>query len=65
MKGAGENAERLQELFGSPQAQQVMENRMIARKAVLKLVDIAMGSTAEAPEVKAEAGKEAKDGDAA
>jgi hypothetical protein len=42
-----------------------MENRMIARKAVLKLVDIATGSTAEAQEVKAEAGKEAKDGDAA
>jgi len=65
MKGAGEDAERLQELFGSPQAQQVMENRMIARKAVLKLVDIATGCTAEAQEVKAEAGKEAKDGDAA
>jgi trigger factor len=65
MKGAGEDAEKLQELFGSPQAQQVMENRMIARKAVQKLVDIAMGVAAQAPEAKAEAGKEAKDGNAA
>lgn len=65
MKGAGENSERLQELFGSPQAQQIMENRMIARKAVQKLVDIAMGNAAQAPEEKVEAGKEANDGDAA
>jgi trigger factor len=65
MKGAGDNAERLQELFGSPQAHQIMENRMIARKAVQRLVNIAMGNAAQGPEEKAETGKEAKDGDAA
>jgi trigger factor len=64
MKGAGEENERLQELFGTPQARQVLENRMIAQKAVQRLVDIAMGNAANAPEEKAEAGKESKDGDA-
>jgi trigger factor len=64
MKGAGEGNERLQELFGTPQARQVVENRMIAQKAMQRLVDIAMGGTANETEQKAEAGKEAKDGDA-
>jgi FKBP-type peptidyl-prolyl cis-trans isomerase (trigger factor) len=64
MKGAGEENERLQELFGTPQARQVLENRMIAQKAVQRLVDIAMGNAANEPEQTAEAGKESKDGDA-
>ncbi len=65
MKGAGEDNERLQDLFGTPQARQVVENRMIARKAVQRLVDIAMGNAVSEPEQKAEAGKESEDGDAA
>jgi trigger factor len=64
MKGAGEENGKLQELFGTPQARQVLENRMIAQKAVQRLVDIAMGNAANEPEQKAEAGKESKDGDA-
>jgi FKBP-type peptidyl-prolyl cis-trans isomerase (trigger factor) len=64
-KGAGEGNEKLQELFGTPQARQVLENRMIAQKTVQRLVDIPMGKTANETENKAEAGKEAKDGDAA
>jgi trigger factor len=64
MKGAGEGNEKLQELFGTSQARQVVENRMIARKAVQRLVDIAMGGAASEAEQKAEAGKESKDGDA-
>jgi len=64
MKGAGEGNEKLQELFGTPQARQVVENRMIAQKAVQRLVDIAMGNAANKTEQKAEAGKESKDGDA-
>ena len=64
MKGAGEGSEKLQDLFGTPQARQVVENRMIAQKAVQRLVDIAMGSAASEPEQKAEAGKESKDGHA-
>jgi len=63
MKGAGEGNERLQELFGSPQARQVVENRMIAQKAVQRLADIAIGNAGGEPEQKAEAGKESKDGD--
>jgi len=65
MKGAGEDNERLQELFGTPQARQVVESRMIAQKTVQRLVDIAVGNAANEPGQKAEAGKEAKDGDAA
>jgi len=64
MKGAGEGSERLQELFGTPQARQVVESRMIAQKAVLRLVEIAMGNAGGEPEQKAEAGKESQDGDA-
>ena len=65
MKGAGEDNERLQELFGTPQARQVVESRMIAQKTVQRLVDIAVGNAANEPGQKADAGKEAKDGDAA
>jgi trigger factor len=65
MKGAGEGNEKLEELFGTPQARQVVENRMIAQKTVQRLVDIAMGNAASEPEQKAEAGKESKYGDAA
>jgi len=65
MKGAGEDNERLQELFGTPQARQVVESRMMAQKTVQRLVDIAVGNAANEPGQKAEAGKEAKDGDAA
>jgi trigger factor len=65
MKGAGEGNDRLQELFGTPQARQVVENRMIGQKAVQRLVDIAMGNAGGEPQHKAEAGKESKDGDAA
>jgi len=65
MKGAGEGNEKLQELFGTPQARQVVENRMIAQRTVQRLVDIAIGNAGGEPEQKAEAGKEAKDGDAA
>jgi trigger factor len=66
IKNAGEgNDERLQELFGAPQARQVLENRMYARKALQRLVDIALGKAAGDPEQQAEAGKESEDGDAA
>jgi trigger factor len=65
MKGAGDDNEKLLELFSTPQARQVVENRMIAQKAVQRLVDIAMGSVVSELEQKAEAGKEAKDGNAA
>ena len=65
MKGAGEDNERLQELFGTPQARQVVESRMMAQKTVQRLVEIAVGNAANEPGQKAEAGKEAKDGDAA
>ncbi|MBN2099310.1 MAG: trigger factor [Dehalococcoidia bacterium] len=64
MKGAGEGNEKLQDLFGTPQARQIVENRMIAQKTVQRLVDIAMGNAVNDPEQKAEAGKESKDGDA-
>jgi len=65
MKGAGEDNERLQELFGTPQARQVVESRMMAQKTVQRLVEIAVGNAANEPGQKADAGKEAKDGDAA
>ena len=58
MKGAGEENDRLRELFGSPQARQVVEDRMIAQKTMQKLVDIAMGDAGKDQEQKAEAGKE-------
>ena len=64
MKSAGDGGERLQELFGSPQARQVLENRMIAQRTMQRLVDIAMGIAAGGLEQKADAGKESKDGDA-
>ena len=65
IKTAGEGNERLQELFGTPQARELLENRMYARKALQRLVDIAVGKAAGGPEEQAETGKEAKDGDAA
>ena len=65
MKGAGEDNERLQELFGTPQARQVVESRMMAQKTVQRLVEIAVGNAANEPGQKADAGKEDKDGDAA
>lgn len=65
MKGAGEGNERLQELFGTPQARQVVENRMIAQRTLQRLVGIALGNAGGEPEQKADAGKESQDGDAA
>ncbi len=65
MKSAGEGNDRLQELFGTPQAREVVENRLYARKALQRLVDIATGVAPGGPEQKAEVGKEARDGDAA
>lgn len=64
LNGAGEANGRLKELFGTDRARDLMENRMYARKALQRLVDIALGPAAGGPEEKAEVGKEAKDGDA-
>lgn len=64
-KGAGEGNPGLQELFGTAQAREVLENRLYARKALLRLVDIALGNAPDGVEEPAEAGKEANDGDAA
>ncbi len=64
LKGAPQESERLLELFGTPQAHDLMENRMYARKALQRLVDIALGRAA-GQEDKAEDGKEAEDGNAA